>query len=257
MARIRTIKPEFWMNEELAETSEASRLLAIGLLNHADDEGYFKAHVSLLKAAVFPLTDPSMTIHECLIELSNANYIRLFKGSDGKDYGKVINFTEHQVVNRPKASKISELETNNDSSLINHGKVSDESSQERKGREGNGKDSSVPSGDGTSEYPDDFEVTWKEYPKRLGGNPKKGAFKAWKARVNAGADPLDILDGVKRYAAFCKADKKVGTQYVMQAQTFFGPDEHYLERYQAPGQSDQPSKISAEVSELKKFLRGA
>lgn len=135
MARIRTIKPEFWTNEDLAETSEAARLLAIGLLNHSDDEGYFKAHKSLIKAVVFPLTEPSLSIHGCLKQLSNANYIRLFRGSDGKEYGKVINFAQHQVVNRPKQSKIKPLETDTDITLKDHGSISDESSLEGNGRE--------------------------------------------------------------------------------------------------------------------------
>nr|MBF6067360.1 primosomal protein [Klebsiella pneumoniae] len=38
MARIRTIKPEFWTDEDMAEVSEPACLLAIGLLNYADDE---------------------------------------------------------------------------------------------------------------------------------------------------------------------------------------------------------------------------
>ena len=36
MARIRTIKPEFWTDEDMAEVSEPACLLAIGLLNYAE-----------------------------------------------------------------------------------------------------------------------------------------------------------------------------------------------------------------------------
>ncbi len=46
MPRIRTIKPEFWSDEKLATVSEATLLVAIGLLNLADDEGYFNATLS-------------------------------------------------------------------------------------------------------------------------------------------------------------------------------------------------------------------
>lgn len=139
MARIRTIKPEFWTNEDLAEVSEAACLLAIGLLNHSDDEGYFKAHESLIKATVFPLREPSVNIHGCLNELSFAGYLRLFKGTDGKKYGEIINFKKHQVVNRPKPSKIKELDDGNELLMNDHGKVSDGSLEEGKGRE-QGKD---------------------------------------------------------------------------------------------------------------------
>ena len=62
MARIRTIKPEFWTDEDLSEVSEAACLLAIGLLNYADDEGYFNANPKLVKAAVFPIREQSGSI---------------------------------------------------------------------------------------------------------------------------------------------------------------------------------------------------
>lgn len=62
MARIRTIKPEFWTDEDMAEVSEPACLLAIGLLNYADDEGYFNANPKLIKAAVFPIREPSVPI---------------------------------------------------------------------------------------------------------------------------------------------------------------------------------------------------
>ena len=127
MARIRTIKPEFWQDEELSQCSTEARLLAIGLLNMADDEGYFKAHPALIRASVFPF-DESLIIHGLLSELSNIEYIRLTVGSDGKSYGIVNNFTKHQKVNRPKPSIIGPLcqfhEPITDESLTNHGGVS-------------------------------------------------------------------------------------------------------------------------------------
>ena len=104
--RIRTVKPEFWQNEELAACSPETRLLAIGLLNHADDEGYFKAHPALVKAAIFPFSDDALNVGGLLAELSTVGYIRLGTGSDGHAYGHITRFTAHQRVNRPNPSKI-------------------------------------------------------------------------------------------------------------------------------------------------------
>ena len=42
MARIRTIKPDFWKHEDLSALPEITHMLAAALLNHADDEGFFK-----------------------------------------------------------------------------------------------------------------------------------------------------------------------------------------------------------------------
>lgn len=120
MARIRTIKPEFWQDEDIALLDAQVQLLAIGLLNHADDEGYFKAHPALIKAVVFPYADNSLNIHGMLTELSNVGYLRLFEGSDRKKYGEVIGFSKHQKVNRPTPSKIKGLEPITDNSVSPH-----------------------------------------------------------------------------------------------------------------------------------------
>lgn len=69
----------------------------------------------------------------------------------------------------------------------------------------------------------EFDEAWAIYPKRLGGNPKRRAEAAWSARIREGVDPAAMLDGVRRYAAYCVAERKAGTPYVQQAATFFGP----------------------------------
>ncbi|WP_447726835.1 DnaT-like ssDNA-binding domain-containing protein [Enterobacter asburiae] len=109
MARIRTIKPEFWTDEDMSEVSEAACLLAIGLLNYADDEGYFNANPKLIKATVFPIREQSGSIPVLMQELSSVGYISLFSGQDGKIYGLVNNFAKHQVINKSKTSIIKHL----------------------------------------------------------------------------------------------------------------------------------------------------
>jgi len=123
MARIRTIKPDFWTDEDIALLDSDTKLLAIGLLNHSDDEGYFKAHEALVKAAVFPFSDNSLNIHGMLKRLENARYLTLFSGTDGKQYGHIRNFNVHQKVNRPNPSKIKALKPITDNSVSNHGKL--------------------------------------------------------------------------------------------------------------------------------------
>lgn len=137
MARIRTIKPEFWTDEDMSEVSEAACLLAIGLLNYADDEGYFNANPKLIKAAIFPIRDQSGSIPVLMRELSSVGYISLFSGHDGKIYGLVNNFAKHQVINKAKKSIIRDLcvlpyEYGTDTEQLPPGK-------EGKGKEGKGK----------------------------------------------------------------------------------------------------------------------
>jgi hypothetical protein len=109
MARIRTIKPDFWRDENLAAISPEAALLAIGLLNHADDDGYFNANPKLIESDIFPLRELSRPITVMVDELFRIGYIQLFQGVDGKRYGHILNFAKHQVINKKNPSKIKEL----------------------------------------------------------------------------------------------------------------------------------------------------
>jgi phage replication O-like protein O len=81
---------------------------------------------------------------------------------------------------------------------------------------------------------DGFELAWTLYPKRAGGNSKKAAQAKWKARTRAGVAPDEILAGVERYANYVRATGKEGTEYVLQAATFFGPNDHWKEEWMIP-----------------------
>ena len=53
MARIRSVKPEFWEDEAVGQLSLGARLLFIASWNLADDEGLLRWTPAYLKAAVF------------------------------------------------------------------------------------------------------------------------------------------------------------------------------------------------------------
>lgn len=80
-------------------------------------------------------------------------------------------------------------------------------------------------------YTEEFEIIWKAYPKRAGGNPKKSAFKAYNARRKEGVTHDELLAGVERYNAYAKAEGKEGTEYIMHGSTFFGPNERWKDEY--------------------------
>lgn len=82
-----------------------------------------------------------------------------------------------------------------------------------------------------TEYSPGFEEAWRLYPKRNGGNSKHAAFKAWNARLKQGVNSQVMLEGIKRYAAFIRAEAREGTSYVKQACTFLGPDAHFEEEW--------------------------
>ena len=84
-----------------------------------------------------------------------------------------------------------------------------------------------------------FDEAWNLYPKRPGAS-KAASLKAWKARIKAGVDPSVMVEGVKRYANFCKA-METDAQFIKQPATFFGPDEHYLADW-TPSESTPKTK---------------
>lgn len=76
-----------------------------------------------------------------------------------------------------------------------------------------------------SKFSPEFEEAWSLYPKRP-GNSKAAAFKAWAARLKAGATALEMIDGTAKYANYVKIER-TEPQFVKQAATFYGPGEHF------------------------------
>jgi hypothetical protein len=144
--RIRTIKPEFWANEKMGRLPDFARLLAIGLLNYADDYGYFWANPLMIRGALLPFEEDSSKVLKGLAQLESEGYISLGKTADGRSCGKVINFTKHQRVDKPKDSEIEPIAIFQDNSKNDIGSISDELPLEGKGKEGKGISRPEPSG---------------------------------------------------------------------------------------------------------------
>lgn len=104
MARIRSIKPEFWTSEQVMECSTNTRLLFIGLWNFADDAGRHPSSAKQIKALVFPADDfSSEDVRRMLDELS-AHGLISFYAVEGKEYFQITGW-HHQKIDRPQKSK--------------------------------------------------------------------------------------------------------------------------------------------------------
>lgn len=102
--RIRTIKPEIWRDPTFNERSLAARLLFIGLISNADDEGRIGGSDALLKGIVFPADDmSSRKFTSVLDELHHAGMARRYTVA-GKPYVDLPNWSSHQKINRPTTS---------------------------------------------------------------------------------------------------------------------------------------------------------
>lgn len=88
----------------------------------------------------------------------------------------------------------------------------------------------------------DFKVA---YPARSGSQPWRRAVKAARARIAEGHTWAEMIAGATRYAAYAEAGGIEGTQFVMQAATFLGPDKQFLEPWDPPKVVAPPARPSA------------
>ena len=95
--RIRTVKPEFWQSEQLADVSRDARLVAIALLNYVDREGRCQDRVKRMHAVLFPY-DPNLDLDCALNDLAGAGYLARYE-VDGCRFIAVLNFSKHQRPN--------------------------------------------------------------------------------------------------------------------------------------------------------------
>lgn len=108
MARKRMIDPDFWSDEKLGSRTRDERLLFMGLISNADDEGYGRANVKLIKANIFPYDDDikPKEIEKMLVNLQGLVYIYMI---DGQEFYFLPNFLKHQVINKSTTSKLPKM----------------------------------------------------------------------------------------------------------------------------------------------------
>ncbi len=102
MARIRSIKPEFWTDEKVVGLSPLARLVFIGLWNFADDEGRADYSPMRLKMQILPADDADMPL--LLGEIRGAGLIVVYS-VDNKEYFEICGFSKHQKIDKRSASK--------------------------------------------------------------------------------------------------------------------------------------------------------
>ena len=109
MARIRSVKPEFWEDEAVAMLSRDARLLFIATWNLADDEGLLRWTPEYIKAQVF-MYDEDIDIDSAqalMDELTGSRLLLAYRGGKLQQrLAWIVNFPKHQRPNRPQPSKL-------------------------------------------------------------------------------------------------------------------------------------------------------
>jgi hypothetical protein len=102
MARIRSIKPDFWTDEKVVELSAFARLLFIGLWNFADDDGRMVYSPVKIKLQILPAD--TLNISELIGEIRGKSMVDIY-AIDGIEYLQINNFASHQKIDKRTASK--------------------------------------------------------------------------------------------------------------------------------------------------------
>lgn len=102
MARIRSIKPEFWTDEKVVTLSPFARLVFIGLWNFVDDHGRAPCSPSRMKMQILPAD--AADFPQLLEEISGIGLITIYT-VDGKQFLQVNGFDKHQKIDKRVKSK--------------------------------------------------------------------------------------------------------------------------------------------------------
>ncbi len=104
MARIRSIKPTIWTDQRFISLSRDARLLCIGMISHADDEGRLVASAAKLAGDVFPADNlrPAQ-ITAWRDEIAATGLVEVY--TVGRvEYARFLKWSKHQRISKPQPS---------------------------------------------------------------------------------------------------------------------------------------------------------
>jgi len=180
MARIRTVKPEFFTSESVISVSPLARLLFIGLWCEADREGLLKWKPKTLKIRYLP-TD-KVDIKKLCSELEEEEMILTYT-VDGVDYCEIPGFKSHQVINNRETASTLPPRDFDASTTRESGRK-----EGKEGKEGKGKEVSALQ----EVITDGFNHWWDLYPSPRRIN-KTGCYDKWKSKCK-GLDEDGIIE---------------------------------------------------------------
>ena len=188
MARIRTIKPEFFTSEDIVSLSPMARLLYIATWCEADKEGRLVWKPMTFKLRYFP--GDNCDIHAMCKELIDAGLVTLY----GEGYAVIPAFNAHQHINpRESASQLPDP----DATVTRKARVGTRQprdSDAQGGREGKGKEGDKR--DASRDEPPGFADFWKTWPDTDRKGAKGKCLEAW-GKAEAERDAAAILAHVQ------------------------------------------------------------
>ena len=107
MARKRMLSPDIWESQSFSSLSDLSKIVFIGLISLADDDGRGKANPAFIKSTLFPYDENRRVaeVKSALSQIARCTSTQ-FYSVNGNDYYFLKNWTEWQKIDKPSKSKL-------------------------------------------------------------------------------------------------------------------------------------------------------
>ena len=232
MARMRLIKPGFFINDGLVKIEPLGRLLFAGLWCIADREGRLEDRPLKIKLQVLP--NDNCDADKLLNDLAEGGFILRYE-VEGERYIQVVNWKKHQNPHVNEVPSTIPAPNEHGTSTIQAPYLHDTSTVLAPELHGTNPacyllldtSNSISKGKtyvcSPSDYTEDFESFWQAYPRKLG---KRAAFKNWNTQIRAGHMQSEMIRAAENYATACKGKD---TQYIKHPSTFLGPSKPFEE----------------------------
>jgi hypothetical protein len=201
MARIRTIKPDFWKDEKIMDCKPIERLLFIGLWNLVDDYGRLEVAPRTIRAEIFPEDDITATdVRDMLVSLNSRGLITIYTAED-REYFFVTNWDKHQRIDnkaKPKCpAPFGEIPSEEKQILGKNSEGSEKKCLEREREREEEKEKKEPRAVALGDWPADYrEQFWSMWPNKVG---KPAAMSKLEAVRKSGTTWAQLTAGLERY----------------------------------------------------------
>lgn len=107
MARKRMLSPEIWESESFSSLSDFQKIVFIGLISLADDEGRGKANPSFIKSTLFPYDENRRVaeVKSALSQIARCTSTQ-FYNVNGSEYYLLTSWNKWQKIDKPSKSKL-------------------------------------------------------------------------------------------------------------------------------------------------------
>lgn len=230
MARIRSVKPDFWTDAAVMRCKPLTRLLFLGMFNFADDYGRLPCVDATIKAQILPGEAVDIqTVKDMLAELSGNGMILLYS-ANGREYLEIVGWDDpscswsQKIDKRQQAKHPSPAQDVPPTSSENPRTSPTPTESHRKSPLDQGRDRTKDrtkddSATANADRADNgFEEFFRSYPRRDGDNPRSTAERAYSKALKTGVDQPTLLLAAQRFAR--SPTTKVGTEFVPQAATW-------------------------------------